>query len=70
MHIPHGEVWFALVPDSSFGPPVHISTPLAAGGATIRLAEWHHAQVSVDESAGSFTPAPQANAPATATPRP
>jgi hypothetical protein len=49
VRIPHGEVWFAMVPGSSFGPPVRIVTPLAAGGATIRLAEWHRANVTVDE---------------------
>ena len=48
IRIPHGEVWFALVPDSLFGPPVRIITPLAAGGATIRLTEWHRVTVDVN----------------------
>ncbi len=49
--VPQGEVWFALVPDSAFGPPVLIRTPLSAGAATIRLTSWHRALVSIDPSA-------------------
>ncbi len=45
--VPHGEVWFALAPDSNFAPPVRISTPLSAGGATIRLTEWRRVIVDV-----------------------
>ncbi|WP_395646858.1 DUF3108 domain-containing protein [Terricaulis sp.] len=45
--VPHGEVWFALVPDSRFAPVVHIETPLSAGGAVIRLASFRRAQVDV-----------------------
>ena len=45
--IPHGEVWFALMPDTSFAPVVRISTPLSAGGATIRLASFRRARVDV-----------------------
>ena len=48
--VPQGEVWFALVPDSLFGPPVLIRTPLSAGGATIRLTQWHRALVSIDNA--------------------
>lgn len=51
--IPHGEVWFALMPDTSFAPPVRISTPLSAGGAIIRLASLRRAQVEVDISAST-----------------
>jgi hypothetical protein len=46
--IPHGEVWFALMPDTTFAPPVRIATPLSAGGATIRLASFVRARVDVD----------------------
>lgn len=45
--IPHGEVWFALMPDTTFAPPVRIATPLSAGGATIRLASFRRARVDV-----------------------
>lgn len=47
--IPRGEVWFALVPDSRFAPPVRIATPLSAGGATIRLSRFTRAMVDVTE---------------------
>ncbi len=49
--IPHGEVWFALMPDTSFAPPVRISTPLSAGGAIIRLASFRRARVDVQLTA-------------------
>jgi len=45
--IPQGQIWFALMPDSTFAPPVRISTPLSAGGATIRLASFRRASVDV-----------------------
>jgi len=45
--IPRGEVWFALPPDSTFAPPVRITTPLSAGGAVIRLAQWRRPVVNV-----------------------
>jgi hypothetical protein len=45
--IPEGEVWFALMPDTTFAPPVRISTPLSAGGAIIRLASFRRARVDV-----------------------
>lgn len=45
--VPHGKVWFALPEDSAFAPPVRIETPLAAGGATIRLAQWRRVEVNV-----------------------
>ncbi len=45
--IPHGEVWFALMPDTTFAPVVRIATPLSAGGATIRLASFRRARVDV-----------------------
>jgi hypothetical protein len=49
--IPHGEVWFALMPDTSFAPPVRISTPLSAGGAVIRLASFRRVRVDVQLTA-------------------
>jgi hypothetical protein len=52
--IPHGQVWFALMPDTVFAPPVRISTPLSAGGVTIRLASFRRARVDVQ-----YTSAPQ-----------
>lgn len=45
--IPHGEVWFALMPDTTFAPPLRISTPLSAGGAVIRLASYRRARVEI-----------------------
>jgi len=45
--IPHGEVWFALMPDTSFAPVVRISTPLSAGGAVVRLASYARARVEI-----------------------
>lgn len=46
--VPEGEIWFALMPDTTFAPPVRISTPLSAGGATIRLASFRRARVDVE----------------------
>jgi hypothetical protein len=51
--VPHGEVWFALMPDTSFAPPVRIITPLTAGGAIVRLASFRRAHVNVDLTATS-----------------
>ena len=53
--IPEGQIWFALMPDTAFAPPVRISTPLSAGGATIRLASFRRARVDVQYT--SDTPA-------------
>ena len=53
--IPHGQVWFALMPDTTFAPVVHISTPLSAGAATIRLASFRRARVDIQNTA-STTP--------------
>jgi hypothetical protein len=49
--IPHGEVWFALMPDTDFAPPVRITTPLSAGGAIVRLAHFRRAHVDVQLTA-------------------
>ena len=54
--IPQGQVWFALMPDTTFAPPVRISTPLSAGGATIRLASFRRARVDVQYSTDASTP--------------
>lgn len=48
--IPRGEVWFALMPDTAFAPPVRISTPLSAGGATIRLTDFRRSEVVVEDN--------------------
>jgi hypothetical protein len=53
--IPQGEVWFALMPDTLFAPPVRINTPLSAGGTTIRLASYRRARVDI-ELTGSAQP--------------
>jgi hypothetical protein len=45
--IPHGQVWFALMPDTTFAPPVRISTPLSAGGVMIRLSRLRRVEVEV-----------------------
>lgn len=45
--VPRGSVWFALMPQTRFAPPVRISTPLSAGAAVIRLTRFHRAQVDV-----------------------
>lgn len=49
--IPQGEVWFALMPDTLFAPPVRINTPLSAGGATIRLHSYRRASVDIELTA-------------------
>jgi hypothetical protein len=49
--IPHGEVWFALMPDTAFAPPVRITTPISAGGAVIRLGSFRRARVDVELTA-------------------
>lgn len=49
--IPHGEVWFALMPDTTFAPPVRITTPLSAGGAIVRLESFRRARVNVELTA-------------------
>jgi hypothetical protein len=49
--IPHGEVWFALMPGTSFAPPVRITTPISAGGAVVRLASFRRARVDVQLTA-------------------
>ncbi|MBL8536860.1 MAG: DUF3108 domain-containing protein [Hyphomonadaceae bacterium] len=57
--IPQGTVWFALMPDTTFAPPVRISTPLSAGGAAIRLSRMRRAYVEIqapDEPEGQATP--------------
>ncbi|MGD9978978.1 MAG: DUF3108 domain-containing protein [Hyphomonadaceae bacterium] len=53
--IPQGQIWFALMPDSTFAPPVRISTPLSAGGATIRLASFRRASVDVQYTSDTTT---------------
>jgi hypothetical protein len=47
--IPHGEVWFALMPDTTFAPVVRISTPLSAGGAVIRLTRFYRVHVTIED---------------------
>jgi hypothetical protein len=54
--IPHGEVWFALMPDSRFALPLRIATPISAGGAVVRLESYQRARVSVDFAAASTAP--------------
>ncbi len=49
--IPQGEVWFALMDDTRFSPPVRIATPLSAGAAVIRLGSYRRARVSVETTA-------------------
>lgn len=49
--IPEGEVWFALMPDTTFAPVLRIATPLSAGGATIRLDSYRRARVDVELTA-------------------
>ncbi|PZO46511.1 MAG: hypothetical protein DCF16_18885 [Alphaproteobacteria bacterium] len=46
--IPEGRVVFALMPDTNFAPVLRISTPLSAGGATIRLARFNRARVDIE----------------------
>lgn len=54
--IPHGEVWFALMPDTAFAPPVRITTPLSAGGAVIRLDSFRRARVDIELTAATTAP--------------
>jgi hypothetical protein len=56
--IPEGEVWFALMPDATFAPPVRITTPLNAGGAAIRLASFRRARVDIEVTGASQQAAP------------
>ncbi len=44
--IPHGEIWFALMPDTSFAPVVRIATPWPRR-SVIRLTEFRRARVDV-----------------------
>jgi hypothetical protein len=48
--VPRGQVWFALVPDSRFAPPVRINLPLSAGGASVRLSSFQRALVDIPET--------------------
>lgn len=54
--VPRGEVWFALPENTRFAPPVRIATPISAGGATIRLASWRRAEVSIVSAAANAAP--------------
>lgn len=45
--IPHGEAWFALMPDTSFAPPLRIATPWPRRVA-IRLSSWRRARVDIN----------------------
>ena len=49
--VPRGEVWFALVQDSRFAPPIRINLPISAGGASVRLSSFQRAIVNVEETA-------------------
>lgn len=51
--VPHGQVWFALMPEARFAPPVRISTPLSAGAATIRLSRLRRFSVEIDDAASA-----------------
>lgn len=48
--IPRGEVWFGLMPDSRFAPPVRINLPISAGGASVRLSSYHRLIVDFGEN--------------------
>lgn len=45
--IPEGEIWFALEGAETFAPPVRISAPLPLGVASIRLASFKRAEVTI-----------------------
>lgn len=45
--LPRGEIWFALMPDTRFAPPVRINLPLSAGGASVRLNSFNRAVVDI-----------------------
>lgn len=45
--IPQGEIWFALLDDSTFAPPVRVLLPLPIGQAGISLKKWQRARVDV-----------------------
>lgn len=47
--IPHGQVWFALTPNSRFAPPVRMTTPMSAGGAVVRLTSWRRVTVEIED---------------------
>ncbi len=56
--VPRGQVWFALMPDSRFAPPVRINLPLSAGGASVRLTSFNRAVVDIlpEAEAAAQTP--------------
>lgn len=58
--VPRGQVWFALVADSRFAPPVRINMPLSSGGASVRLVSFQRALVDIpaDETAATETETP------------
>jgi hypothetical protein len=64
--IPHGEIWFALAPNSHFSPPVRITTPLSAGGAVVRLTHWRRVMVEIEDTDAPVAPAPAATPTTTA----
>lgn len=49
--VPRGEVWFGLMADSRFAPPVRINLPISAGGASVRLSSYNRAIVDVFDDA-------------------
>lgn len=54
--IPQGEIWFALVPNSRFAPPVRVTTPLSAGGAVVRMTHWRRVMVDIQDPAQPTAP--------------
>jgi len=54
--IPRGQVWFALIDDSTYAPVVRITTPASTGGVVVRLTSFRRVSVSVDLTSATPTP--------------
>jgi hypothetical protein len=48
-----GEIWFALLDDSAFAPPLRVTAPLPLGGASISLLSWRRPEVVVGQPAAA-----------------
>lgn len=56
--IPRGQVWFALIGDSTYAPVVRIVTPASTGGVVVRLTSFRRVRVDVDVDVAAATAVP------------
>lgn len=54
--IPVGDMWFALLDDTNFAPPLRVAAPLPLGQVTISLASWRRPIVQVGRPVLESTP--------------